>query len=316
MALPSGAAPGLQDAAPKVNAFRNYCLQITEQLCAEFEREVAQLTNDVLRYRAELARCADLLAFQLGKEKQYHVMLENIAGNTSALVGRASEVGQKHHVNEPMKQQMHQMLEQMLQGSTGAFAEGFGNLDECRQMAESHLMTSAQLQNQSEAVQKELSNILETLNMPPVTYSQAPTIRPQTPGLAAHAAPGPGVPVYRPGMLEQTQPGIPPHPGMSGPLLQPGQFVQHGMPAQPVASGPGSRMMPGQPGMLPGQPPVTMTPGMPSPRGPGGMTPPPASPKQMNACGAAPQQGMLTPGGPGAPAGLLSPARLPNQRFA
>lgn len=39
-------------------------------------------------YRGELAKCADLLAFQLGKEKQYHNMLENIAGNTSTLIGR------------------------------------------------------------------------------------------------------------------------------------------------------------------------------------------------------------------------------------
>ena len=70
-------------------------MQIVEQLCGEYEREVLQMTQagmcsfrhahglgnagpgmvftqcmpqDIVRYRGELARCADLLAYQLGKE--------------------------------------------------------------------------------------------------------------------------------------------------------------------------------------------------------------------------------------------------------
>lgn len=86
-------------------------MQVVDQLCNEFEREVSQMTQemgffkavlfffwemdieslkakqmplsptggpmgrsleqvrqDIVRYRGELARCADLLAFQLGKE--------------------------------------------------------------------------------------------------------------------------------------------------------------------------------------------------------------------------------------------------------
>ncbi|CAK9114491.1 unnamed protein product [Durusdinium trenchii] len=50
-------------------------MQVVDQLCTEFEREVSQMTQDIVRYRGELARCADLLAYQLGKEKQYHNML-------------------------------------------------------------------------------------------------------------------------------------------------------------------------------------------------------------------------------------------------
>ncbi|CAE6948297.1 unnamed protein product [Symbiodinium sp. CCMP2592] len=164
------------DHAPKVNAFRSYCMQVVEQLCGEFEREVLQMTQDIVRYRGELARCADLLAFQLGKEKQYHSMLENIAGNTSNLCGKAAEVGQKHSANDGVKIQMHQLLEQMFEGGKGAIAEGFGNLDEHRQMAETHLQTSAELQNQSVAIQKELDNILQALQVPPVSYSNAPII--------------------------------------------------------------------------------------------------------------------------------------------
>eukprot|EP00913_Durusdinium_trenchii_P011396 g10704.t1 len=132
-----------------VNAFRNFCLQIVDQLCIEFERE------DILLYRGELARCADLLAFQLGKEKEYHNMLENIAGNSNMLAGKAAEVGQKHGAHDVTKQQMHQLLEEMFAGGKGALADSFGGLDEHRQLAEKHLMSSAELQNQSQAVAKE-----------------------------------------------------------------------------------------------------------------------------------------------------------------
>eukprot|EP00434_Breviolum_minutum_P028420 symbB.v1.2.025142.t1/scaffold2424.1/size79531/4 len=128
-----------QEPAPKVVAFRSYCMQLVDQLCVEFEREVNQMSKDILLYRGELARCADLLAFQLGKEKEYHNMLENIAGNTSMLVGKAAEVGQKHGAHDATKQQMHQMLEDMFAGGKGALADNFGGLDEHRQLAEKHL---------------------------------------------------------------------------------------------------------------------------------------------------------------------------------
>lgn len=169
-------AQQMPDTAPKVNAFRSYCIQLVDQLCVEFEREVNQMSKDILLYRGELARCADLLAFQLGKEKEYHNMLENIAGNSSMLVGKAAEVGQKHGQHDATKQQMHQMLEDMFAGGKGALADSFGGLDEHRQLAEKHLMSSAELQNQSQAMAKELDNILRTLNEAPVSYREAPVM--------------------------------------------------------------------------------------------------------------------------------------------
>ncbi|CAE7613856.1 unnamed protein product [Symbiodinium natans] len=164
------------DHTPKVNAFRSFCMQVVDQLCIEFEREVSQMTQDITMYRGELARCADLLAFQLGKEKDYHTMLDNIANNTNVLVGKAQEVGQKHSGHEPMKQQMHQMLEQMFEGGRGALADSFGSLDEHRMLAEKHLMSAAELQSGSQAIQKELDNIMQTLQVPPVSYRDAPVM--------------------------------------------------------------------------------------------------------------------------------------------
>lgn len=84
----------------------------------------------------------------------------------------------------------------MFEGGKGVYAEGFGTLDEHRvsfeqssdepglhfefdkqtkpeafeslgQIAETHLQTSAELQNQSAAISKELENILQALQVPP-----------------------------------------------------------------------------------------------------------------------------------------------------
>lgn len=240
------------DHTPKVNAFRSYCMQVVDQLCTEFEREVSQMTQDIVRYRGELARCADLLAYQLGKEKQYHNMLENIAGNSSTLVGKAAEVGQKHSANENVKMQMHQMLEQMFEGGKGVYAEGFGTLDEHRQIAETHLQTSAELQNQSIAIQKELDNILQALQIPPVSYSQAPMIvgpaqmvtsQPRAPQALYGRGTLPGPPSVLPA------PGVPkllgPHAGM----IQSGSPMVPGMVSPP---GPAVRSLSGSPVFSPG----------------------------------------------------------------
>jgi hypothetical protein len=164
------------DVAPKVSAFRAFMMNITEQLCQEFEREVSQMSEDIVKYRGELARCADLLAFQLGKEKQYHEMLENVCSNTQVLVGRSGEVGQKHSGNEDQKRAMMQMIDDMFDGSSGMHGGIHSHIDEHRYLAEQHLMSSSELQNQSKAVQQELDNILEALKMPPVSYNVPPVV--------------------------------------------------------------------------------------------------------------------------------------------
>eukprot|EP00930_Biecheleria_cincta_P098316 TRINITY_DN89985_c0_g1_i1.p1 TRINITY_DN89985_c0_g1~~TRINITY_DN89985_c0_g1_i1.p1 ORF type:complete len:282 (+),score=50.93 TRINITY_DN89985_c0_g1_i1:87-932(+) len=257
----------LPDHDIKVNAFRSFCVQImtqvTEQLCVEFEREVRQLSEDVIRYRGELARCADLLAFQLGQEKQYHNMLSNIAGNTSVLAGRVSEVGQKHSSQEQVKQQMHDLLEQMFHGGKGALAESFGGIEEHRQMAETHLMTSSQLQNQSEAVRKELDNILSTLQLPPVTYREAPPV----------VVPGPGQtpPATPPGRGMQQQQFRPPTMNGGPPMMQMPPFGSS-MQLQVPPLSPGRGGMNNSPCMF-NQSPQRMPPGGPPFSGPGGNNP-------------------------------------------
>lgn len=183
--------------APRVNAFRNFIAQICEQvsasLCAEFEREVIQMSEDIVMYRGELAKCADLLAYQLGKEKQYHNMLENIAGNTSTLIGKSAEVGQKHAATEPLREQMQQIMDQLFHTHKEAQMGHSSLHDDHRNLVESHLLTSAQLQNQAEAVQAELESILRVLSVPVVSYTKATNVpRPGGVGSGVAMARSPG----------------------------------------------------------------------------------------------------------------------------
>mmetsp|Transcript_69050 Transcript_69050/g.161743 ORF Transcript_69050/g.161743 Transcript_69050/m.161743 type:complete len:256 (-) Transcript_69050:134-901(-) len=162
--------------APRANAFRKFMADVCETVCLEFEREVREMSEDILMYRGELARCADLLAFQLGKEKQYHNMLENIAENTSVLIGKSSELGQKHDAHEPLREQMNQIMDVIMNTHKDVNAGHGAAHHDHRQMVESHLMTSAQLQNQAAAVQAELDNIMKVLNVPVVGYTKAPVV--------------------------------------------------------------------------------------------------------------------------------------------
>merc|ERR1719473_1336550 len=95
----------------KVNAFRQFATtlfgQVAEQLCNEFEREVATLTDDLVMYRTELARCGELLASQLGREKQLHGMLENIVGSSGNLFASAQDIGKQHDQTHAAKAQLH-----------------------------------------------------------------------------------------------------------------------------------------------------------------------------------------------------------------
>lgn len=192
-----------QQSAVKVQAFRQFAMQllsqVTEQLCAEFEREVNVLSEDVVLYRAELARCGDLLASQLGREKQLHGMLANIAGNTGSLVAQASEVGQKHSQIDNVKTQMHDMVEQMFGHSTNLIQTTIGGVSEAHTVAHSHLSDARELQNQSMTAENELNRIMALLSQPPVSgVNPGPTVAalPQIPQQQSPAYPQVQAPNY------------------------------------------------------------------------------------------------------------------------
>jgi len=176
----------------KVTAFRqfasNLLTQLMEQLCSEFEREVSQMTEDVVLYQAELARCGELLAHQLGRERQLHGMLENIAGNTGNLAASAGELG-KSGSNESFRRQMHEMVEQLFGHSTHLLSNTVNGVNEAHSVAYNHLALAKELQNQTQNAENELNRIMALLNTSLVASTpRSPMPQVMHPDLQANAA--------------------------------------------------------------------------------------------------------------------------------
>mmetsp|Transcript_44663 Transcript_44663/g.103174 ORF Transcript_44663/g.103174 Transcript_44663/m.103174 type:complete len:264 (+) Transcript_44663:55-846(+) len=93
----------------KIAAFRDFatqlCGQVVEQLCQEYEREVNVMYQDLVQYRGELGRVADLLSGQLQREKQLHDMMETLLGHHESSVSFTRGHGeQARQLMDPLKQ--------------------------------------------------------------------------------------------------------------------------------------------------------------------------------------------------------------------
>jgi len=165
-----------------VDSFRQYCSEVisgvSENLCTHYEREIQQLTSDLVNCRSQLSRCAELLSQQLDKEKTYRDIIQKLAESSLRVAAQSTPP----NIDDSMKQQLHEMLEAMHMQNSSLFEDGFGQLHEHKRLAESHLMTSAELQNQGEAIQKELSSIMELLKEPPVRLAKFQLSQPRGEG--------------------------------------------------------------------------------------------------------------------------------------
>eukprot|EP00403_Amphidinium_massartii_P017851 CAMPEP_0178414790 /NCGR_PEP_ID=MMETSP0689_2-20121128/23217_1 /TAXON_ID=160604 /ORGANISM="Amphidinium massartii, Strain CS-259" /LENGTH=203 /DNA_ID=CAMNT_0020036089 /DNA_START=55 /DNA_END=662 /DNA_ORIENTATION=- len=95
--------------AGKIQAFRDFatqlCMQVVEQLCQEYEREVHVMYGDIVQYRGELGRVADLLQGQIQREKQLHEMMETILGHHEAIaMSSKSQGSQAEQLKDPLVQ--------------------------------------------------------------------------------------------------------------------------------------------------------------------------------------------------------------------
>ncbi|CAK8993298.1 unnamed protein product [Durusdinium trenchii] len=164
----------------KVTAFRqfaaNLMAQLTEQLCLEFEREVSAMTEDLVLYQGELARCGELLAHQLGRERQLHGMLESMAGSTGSLAVSAGELG-KNAPNEASRRQLHELVEQLFGHSTNLLSNTVNGVNEAYSVAHSHLTLAKELRAQTHNAEMELNRIMALLGAPPAAGRCSP---PQT----------------------------------------------------------------------------------------------------------------------------------------
>lgn len=211
MAMAQGQAPQVN---VKVEGFRSFVqtlfAQVGEQMCAEFEREVAQLTDDVATYRTELARCGELLAMQLGREKQLHGMLESIAGNSGTLVGNVNDIGKTHEQLHDSKSKMHDMVEQMFGHSAMAVSSAVQGVSEAHMQTHTHLQQAKEMQNQALTAENELNRIMSILTQPPVVAGQVLPTGPRT----DYRVPAPMF--AQPGGMQPPNIGVPSGMGMGG----------------------------------------------------------------------------------------------------
>jgi len=210
----------------KVGAFRDFAtqlaLQVVEQLCVEYEREVSQLYNDCLVYRHELERVAALLGAQLLRERELHNMLEKMADHQGNIASSAQMLAQQ----SPNSQQLHELVDQLVAQHQGILGSTLQGMSQAHSVAHAHAAHAKQLQEPLISAENELVRITSML--------QTPMINEVTPAPTVAQLPGTGVPYPgQGGSLAMQMPGPPPTyaPGpMQGPIS-----------AQVVASPPGMR---------------------------------------------------------------------------
>lgn len=147
-------------------AFRNFAsqlhAQVVDQLCQEHEREVFTMAHEVVMYRIELERVAELLASQLGREKQLHAMLESLAGHQANVCNSTMQLGGS--ITD--KHQMHEIVEAMYQQTTMQMATTYNQMNQANEISQSHMAQADQLKEPMITAENELNRIMGLLSTP------------------------------------------------------------------------------------------------------------------------------------------------------
>lgn len=153
----------------KITAFRDFAsqlaAQVVEQLCQEFEREVSTLYNDVTLYRNELTRCAELLGHQLGREKQLHQLLANLAEHHQNVAGQINVLAGQ----SPSNAQLHDMVDAMTGHHSDILNSTLSGVNQAHGVASSHAESAKQLQQQTITAEHEFNRIVQMLQQPAIT---------------------------------------------------------------------------------------------------------------------------------------------------
>lgn len=153
-------------ASMKVGAFREFAtqlaVQVVEQLCGEYEREVTNLYSDVYTYRVELERVAELLGHQLHREKQLHDMLAT-AGDV-----HSSVVAQMEHLSlaQPDPGSIHDMVERLQGTQVNIINSGLSGISEGHSIASTHAAKAHNLKEQTVTAEHEFNRIMQLLQSP------------------------------------------------------------------------------------------------------------------------------------------------------
>eukprot|EP00929_Paragymnodinium_shiwhaense_P013497 TRINITY_DN121341_c0_g1_i1.p1 TRINITY_DN121341_c0_g1~~TRINITY_DN121341_c0_g1_i1.p1 ORF type:complete len:323 (+),score=60.15 TRINITY_DN121341_c0_g1_i1:67-969(+) len=168
-----GSVAGPPAHVAKIEAFRNFASslqgQVVEQLCQEFEREVSIMWNDLLQYRHELQRVAELLGQQLTRERQLHEMLDAMAGHHAQFANSATMAAQQ----TPDAAALHDLVEQFFGQHSQVMNTTLQGVSQARQIAETHAASAKQLQEPLITAENEYNRIMSMLSVP-VVPGQAP----------------------------------------------------------------------------------------------------------------------------------------------
>lgn len=163
---PGALSTAQNHAAMKVGAFREFAsqlaVQVVEQLCGEFEREVNILYSDVWTYRVELERVAELLGHQLHRERQLHDMLATVGDVHSSVVAQMENLAQV----QPDSKSIHDMIESLQGHQVNIINNGLSGVSEAVTVASGHAAQAKQLKEQSITAEHEFNRILQLLSQP------------------------------------------------------------------------------------------------------------------------------------------------------
>lgn len=186
----------------KIQAFRQFASQlaqqVTEQLCAEFEREVGQVFEEAVQYRDELARVLVLLEQELDRQKKLHSVIEGMNGHASQLHEHAKNLASKNpgQGDELMHwfDKFTGMHLNLLNDTANGVAQGHGQIQNLAGQA-------GQLKNESITTEHEFTRIATLLHQPLIPTApgvgMAPGVRPV------------GAPAVTPGALRAPAVGAP-----------------------------------------------------------------------------------------------------------
>jgi len=252
----------------KMDAFRDFAQQIAgqvvDQMCAEFEREVQTLWNDVLMYRNELDRVSKLLGMQIERENKLHGAIEQMVGFFPNVVNQTQQMT----AQRPDSLQLHRLLEEHMGKHAELLNQTVAGMGQASALLQQHAANTAQWKKETLSAESEFQRIEQLLASPPVSSAMPSPLGTTKPNMPVTPRSGSVTFSSVPGSVNiRPPPGspqsmvvpafVPPQPGPSMvqtmPIVPgPGQHMPH--PAMQSPTSPGARGSPGgfRPQMMPG----------------------------------------------------------------
>merc|ERR1712232_988997 len=224
---PISGVDGQQHVILKIGAFRDFASslagQLVEQCCQEFEREVSCMYNDLVIYRAELERLAELLGQQVGREKDLHMRLSQMGELHSSSVQQIESLARQ----TPDARTLHDLVEQMHSGHLSVTSAHLNGASQSQQAAANHVQQAQQLQQPLITAENEYNRIVQLLSQPLIPGANTPGANP-APMVASATPASRGLPIVQQPVLQTTplSPGVSVVPVRAPPTTAPLAVVQ------------------------------------------------------------------------------------------